>query len=253
MDDDNVMKRLTNALQSEEMQKKLREMQLRFMPTSEMTPEDVEKALRRRFNELIGTEQGSRIELVAVHPDSIREMTVSMVMPPEVKDLLFTKMGNLPAAIMPPIKIPMVKPENFSRSVEGIEPDEISGWISNENNGDDDYVVFVRQKDSKDYWDDKPLADLMREKYSNKLVTIHYWTCDRELPPEVLKTAALEHIFGITEADYQTHYSDTTGYLWLDQDIKIGGHDLLEELRSHAGKYLYMEIFVHEHPPIKAV
>ena len=43
-------------------------------------------------------------------------------------------------------------------------------------------------------------------------------------------------------------YSEITGYLWTDEVVKIGGHDLLKEFETHLGKYLYMEIEYYEEP-----
>ena len=43
-------------------------------------------------------------------------------------------------------------------------------------------------------------------------------------------------------------YSEYTGYLWTDEEVLIGGHDLIEELRGCEGKWLLLEIVVHEAP-----
>jgi hypothetical protein len=33
--------------------------------------------------------------------------------------------------------------------------------------------------------------------------------------------------------------------LWTDEDLNVGGHDLLEEIRSYLGKFIYLEVDVH--------
>jgi hypothetical protein len=40
-------------------------------------------------------------------------------------------------------------------------------------------------------------------------------------------------------------YSETTGYLWTDEKLQVGGHDLIEELSGSAGKFLIFEADVH--------
>src|SRR5437868_3327415 len=39
-----------------------------------------------------------------------------------------------------------------------------------------------------------------------------------------------------------SHYSEITGYLWTDENLMVGGHDLLDELRSHKGSFVHLEI-----------
>ena len=44
------------------------------------------------------------------------------------------------------------------------------------------------------------------------------------------------------DMQYIHRYSEETGYLWTDEKLEIGGHDILKELYSYIGKYLYLEI-----------
>lgn len=89
-----------------------------------------------------------------------------------------------------------------------------------------------------------PLAEAVKddiEQYGHWL-TVRYWTADRELPDSELEGAALRAVLGIGEARWNEHYSDITGYLWTDEDLMVGGHDLLAELSSQQGRYLLLEI-----------
>jgi hypothetical protein len=47
---------------------------------------------------------------------------------------------------------------------------------------------------------------------------------------------------GLGEADVGHRYSEITGYLWTDEEIMVGGHDLIEELHDHLGKFCHLEI-----------
>jgi hypothetical protein len=44
-------------------------------------------------------------------------------------------------------------------------------------------------------------------------------------------------------ATYRGVLSEYTGYLWTDEDLMVGGHDLLAELKSHLGKFCHL--YVH--------
>ena len=62
---------------------------------------------------------------------------------------------------------------------------------------------------------------------------------------------------------HYSHFSDLTGYLWTDNEMNVGGHDLLAELKSHLvipgdrywdsrtyeecpERYLWLEVTAHE-------
>ena len=57
-----------------------------------------------------------------------------------------------------------------------------------------------------------------------------------------LQEAFLGRLDGLGEVDFDIRYSEITGYLWTDEELKVGGHDLIEELTSYVGKYLYLKV-----------
>lgn len=71
---------------------------------------------------------------------------------------------------------------------------------------------------------------------------MRYWVSETEKTKEQLKENLFAAISGSVEADYGDAYSELTGYLWTDEKLKVGGHDLLDELQSYIGKFLYMEV-----------
>lgn len=73
-------------------------------------------------------------------------------------------------------------------------------------------------------------------------VSVKYWISETEKTREQLQENHLLCISGATEADYGDRGSDVTGYLWTDQDLTVGGHDLFKELNDKAGKFIYMEV-----------
>ena len=93
--------------------------------------------------------------------------------------------------------------------------------------------------------DTEPLADLAEE-FNGKCVTIRYWISDEPLESVEVADELLAHLaLGGVDSKYNAHYSDRTGFLWCDEDFKVGGHDLIEAIAPHVDKYLLMEVLVH--------
>jgi hypothetical protein len=58
-----------------------------------------------------------------------------------------------------------------------------------------------------------------------------------------------DEMLGEGDATFGARYSEDTGYLWTDEELNVGGHDLLGELESHEGRYCLLEIrYSHEVP-----
>lgn len=79
------------------------------------------------------------------------------------------------------------------------------------------------------------------QRLAGKTVTVRYWTSPLKLAPDEMKKAALLTQLGVADADYSHRYSELTGYLWTDEKFTVGGHDMLERLRSDNDKYLLLE------------
>jgi hypothetical protein len=94
---------------------------------------------------------------------------------------------------------------------------------------------------------EEPIADVLQSEISRKLVNVQFWISDIALTKAELKSELVRKLYGEAEVEYIQHYSDYTGYLWTDEELKVGGHDLLAELRGYEGKYIYLEILVHDY------
>jgi hypothetical protein len=90
--------------------------------------------------------------------------------------------------------------------------------------------------------DEYPFAKIWEDDLYKKQVTVRYWISEVEKTKDELKENTLAAISGAVWADYTDRYSDYTGYLWTDVELKVGGHNLLSELSSNVGKFLYMEV-----------
>lgn len=116
---------------------------------------------------------------------------------------------------------------------------EYSGLLTTHSWGDADDILFLSSVSD-------PLAEELQDRISRKTVSVRYWITDQECSKEEAQTEFLKSLFGATNCNFGSCYSETTGYLWTDEEVKIGGHDLIQELHSHVGKWLILEIEIHE-------
>lgn len=112
------------------------------------------------------------------------------------------------------------------------------GFLALHSWGDADDILFISS--IKD-----PLAKELSNQISYKTVSVRYWITDKEVTKDEAQLEFLKRLYGNADCEFRSHYSEITGYLWTDEEIKIGGHDLIEELRSHVGKWLILEIDIH--------
>lgn len=113
------------------------------------------------------------------------------------------------------------------------------GYISEKRYGEHDDAVFIGESDM-------PLAEIFYEDLEEKQVSVRYWISDLMRTKQDLQEEFLKTLFGDVDANYMQRYSEITGYLWTDEELNIGGHDLIAEIRGNVGKYIYLEIDVHE-------
>lgn len=91
---------------------------------------------------------------------------------------------------------------------------------------------------------DEPVAEEL-EYLTNHIATVKYFISDKEATEDELQVDFLTNtLYGNLESEFSARYSEYTGYLWTDDELKIGGHDLLHELKSYVGKYLFMVIYI---------
>jgi hypothetical protein len=91
-----------------------------------------------------------------------------------------------------------------------------------------------------------PLAVVLRGLISNRQVTVRYWITDEQCSKEEAVESLVMRLHGLAECKFDSHYSELTGYLWTDEEVKVGGHDLIRELESFVGMYLTLEVDVYE-------
>lgn len=89
--------------------------------------------------------------------------------------------------------------------------------------------------------EDEPLADELSW-MSGRSVSVRYWVSDKICTREEANDAFLRTCMGDAAVQYQVAYSELTGYLWTDEELMIGGHDLLKELKSSKGRWCILEV-----------
>jgi hypothetical protein len=114
----------------------------------------------------------------------------------------------------------------------------LSGLLTVRDYGDSEEVLFLGE-------DEQPLAEYLEYKITYKKVSCRYWITDKEVTRDQAQNQFLKTLFGNAKAEFHARYSEMTGYLWTDEELKIGGHNLMNELKSHAGSWLILEIDIH--------
>lgn len=116
-----------------------------------------------------------------------------------------------------------------------------AGWIREATWGEGDDILFLSDED-------EPLARRIQDDMDahGSYLSVRYWTAPNELSEEDRTDIIIRA--GLGEATVGHAYSDVTGYLWTDEEINVGGHDLIEELHSHVGEFCHLEISFSREP-----
>lgn len=83
------------------------------------------------------------------------------------------------------------------------------------------------------------------EDLTHQQVSVRYFITDEPKDESEILQESILSLSGSLYALHESAYSEYTGYLWTDDELNIGGHDLISELTAHEHKYLFMEITVH--------
>lgn len=104
--------------------------------------------------------------------------------------------------------------------------------------------------------DGEPLVDQV-EQFNRKTITVRWWVSD--VPLDSVDQAVeqtLKQVMGVLDSRIHHAWSECTGYLWTEEHLKIGGHDILQEISSECGLerysftrkqyYVLLEVTEHE-------
>lgn len=126
------------------------------------------------------------------------------------------------------------------------------GWLIDGPVGEGDALWLSPQPDRRahsyemvrEIVGDEPLAWQIKEAMEDhgEFLSVRYYVAPEEFTPEAMTEAVALLMVGEGYANVGHRYSEITGYLWTDEEINVGNHDLIAELYSHAGKFLHLEI-----------
>jgi hypothetical protein len=142
-------------------------------------------------------------------------------------------------------------PATVERMSETVTTVLYRGHLTQRDHGEAMDVLFLGDGEGRDPFADEPLARRIADDMGahGSYLSVRYWTSDAEMTDDGLRECAVRALFGDGEGTrYSAHYSEVTGYLWTDEDIMVGGHDLLAELESHLGRWCLLEIGYSREP-----
>jgi hypothetical protein len=110
------------------------------------------------------------------------------------------------------------------------------GWISLHTCGEAEDILYLSKVSD-------PLASAVADDmFHGQFLSVRYYISDAEVSIDELEEAEIRKIVGGGEARFRHRYSEITGYLWTDEDLIVGGHDLIGILSSQLGKWCHLEI-----------
>jgi len=108
------------------------------------------------------------------------------------------------------------------------------GQLKLDSYGESDDVLFISTIDT-------PLVEALGW-ISGKKAIVRYCVTEKQTTKEESEDQFLKKLMGVAEVEFHAKYSEITGYLWTDEELNIGGHDIIAELKSYIGEWLILEI-----------
>lgn len=93
-----------------------------------------------------------------------------------------------------------------------------------------------------------PLTKKMEDKieWMHHYASVMFVTGDTPIDPTKVEETIIQSYYGEVDSAYHHRYSDCTGYLWTDEEFKVGGHDIIKILGNYVGEYIHMEIELYK-------
>src|SRR4051812_10096718 len=94
------------------------------------------------------------------------------------------------------------------------------GLLCITSNGEDDNLVGLLSSDTHRV---AILAELLADdvRLNGRFVTVSYFLSDIPLTETIAQMQHILNLCGKADAKYGMHYSEYTGYLWTDEELKI--------------------------------
>lgn len=127
------------------------------------------------------------------------------------------------------------------------------GRLVNTYNGEEDDILGL-EAEGANQWHQGEYADRLAETIQSdreelgSYFSVRYFVTDEPVSADDLELALAKVCAGVGDAEYGMGYTEITGYIGTTERLEVGGHDLLEELKGHIGKYLHLEILYSKTP-----
>lgn len=115
-----------------------------------------------------------------------------------------------------------------------METKKYEGLLSTHTWGEAHDILFLSSVE-------EPLAEELSW-MNGKMVTVRYWITDKQATQAKAQECHLKSLYGKADVGFGSVYSEYTGYLWTDENLKVGGHDLIKELNNAVGKWLILVV-----------
>lgn len=121
------------------------------------------------------------------------------------------------------------------------------GFLRMGSNGEEENILFLLEGDPPELHTsihDDPLSKIIADDMEahGRHLTVRYFTSEKELTEDELMVDFAKKVSGPGDALYGTAYSEITGYLYTNDEIEVGGHNLHAELWSQVGRFCHLEI-----------
>lgn len=124
---------------------------------------------------------------------------------------------------------------------------ELSGYIISAYLDEFPTILFLQENGYK--IDLVARMTEIKHSYPGKKIGVRYWTANIAKTRDEIMRGFLRYLWGDLEASKEADaysYSEVTWGVDYDTTLAIGGHDLLEELKSYQDKYCILEIEIED-------
>ena len=125
--------------------------------------------------------------------------------------------------------------DKIKETIEGVIETDWDDWtkiyLVQENSAKIDLIKYFQDLD---------------EKYNYGEVQVNYYLSDKRCTKNELLEQFIKKISGAVDAKYTSesyHYSSWTNGTSYYSTLKIGGHDLFNELEDKEGKFIILELY----------
>lgn len=120
----------------------------------------------------------------------------------------------------------------------------IKGTIEFYCGGNYPKILLIHDKSG---WKQDLISRLIELGYNSQggALQVNYHIVDKPMSEIELKELIIKKLVGSISADYssyETGYSSITCWTEYSTDLRVGGHDLFNELKNSAGKWVYFEV-----------